>query len=211
MMKRFILIALLAATASAARITPADRAKAVNVNDPQISPDGKSIACVVSRVNLKDDRYDTELTLIDVATGTPRPLTFERRGVASPRWSSDGERIAFLANASNDRDAKRQLWTVSMRGGDPRRLTDAKQGVQQFAWSPDGSQIAFVSADDRRRFPRSRGRHAVARVVDQPQWRQHAPRDERSVEPSHRPPAWPSPLAAFVVPGRKNDRDYETR
>jgi dipeptidyl aminopeptidase/acylaminoacyl peptidase len=148
MMKRFFLIALLAATATAARITPADRAKAVTASDPQISPDGKSIVCVVSRVNLKDDRYETELTLIDVASGTPRPLTFERRGIASPRWSSDGERIAFLANASSDRDAKRQIWTVSMRGGDPRRLTDAKQGVQQFAWSPDGSQIAFVSADD---------------------------------------------------------------
>src|SRR5260370_5139384 len=76
MMNRFFLIALLAVTATAARITPSDRTKAVTVSDPQISPDGKSIVCVVSRVNLKEDRHDTELTSIDVASGTPRPLTF---------------------------------------------------------------------------------------------------------------------------------------
>ena len=147
-MKRTLFIALIAINAFGARIQPSDRFRLVSPSDPQISPDGKSIVFVVSRANSKDGRYDTELTLIDVASGAQRPLTFERRGIASPRWSNDGERIAFLANASSDRDAKRQIWMVSMRGGDPRRLTDAKQGVQQFAWSPDGSQIAFVTADE---------------------------------------------------------------
>jgi dipeptidyl aminopeptidase/acylaminoacyl peptidase len=147
-MKRFAILILFAATAFAARIQPSDRFKVVGVSDPQISPDGKSVVCVISHANAKDNRYDTELMLIDVASGAQRPLTFERRGIASPRWSSDGERVAFLANASAERDAKRQIWIVSMRGGDPRRLTDAKQGVQQFAWSPDGSQLAYVSADD---------------------------------------------------------------
>src|SRR6266851_160497 len=147
-MKRFLFVAFIAVSAFAARIQPSDRYKVVNVSDPQISPDAKSIACVFSRANVKDDRYDTELTLVDVTSGAQRPLTFERRGIASPRWSPDGSQIAFLANATNERDAKRQIWTVSMRGGDPRRLSDAKQGVQQFAWSPDGSQIAFVTADE---------------------------------------------------------------
>ena len=147
-MKRFLLTAFIAISVNAARIQPTDLYKQVTVSDPQISPDGRSVVCVVSRANVKDDRWDPELTLIDVGNGAQRALTFERRGIASPRWSPDGERIAFLANATNEREAKRQIWVVSMRGGDPRRLTDAKQGVQQFAWSPDGSQIAFVSADE---------------------------------------------------------------
>ena len=149
-MRRFFFFAFIAATATAARIQPTDLYKQVNVNDPEISPDAKSVVCIVSRVNLKDDRWDPELVLIDVASGAQRPLTYERRGVASPRWSPDGSTIAFLANATSEREARRQIWSVSMNGGDPRRLTDAKQGVQQFAWSPDGSQIAFVAADEPR-------------------------------------------------------------
>ena len=147
-MKRFVFVLLLSATAYAARIQPGDRFKSVNVSDPQISPDGKSIVCVVSRPNAKDNRYDADLVLVDAASGAQRNLTFERRGIASPRWSPDGTQVAFLANASADRAAKRQIWIVSMNGGDPRRITDAPRGVQQLAWSPDGSQIAFVTADE---------------------------------------------------------------
>src|SRR5438270_8322236 len=148
-MKKLLVLTLLAASAHDARSQPTNLYKQVNVSDPQISADGKSVVCVVSRANVKDDRWDSELVTVDVATGAQRPLTYERRGIASPRWSPDGSTIAFLANATNERDAKRQIWSVSMGGGDPRRLTDAKEGVQQFAWSQDGSQIAFVAADER--------------------------------------------------------------
>src|SRR5437762_876478 len=105
-MKRTLLLLLLATAALADRWSPSDRFKLAGVSDPQIAPDGKSIAVVVSRANIKDNRNDTEIVAVDVASGATRSLTFERRGVASPRWSPDGERLAFLANASNERDAK---------------------------------------------------------------------------------------------------------
>jgi dipeptidyl aminopeptidase/acylaminoacyl peptidase len=139
---------LLASTPQADRWQPADRLRIVNPSDPQISPDGKTVAVVLSRANLKENRYDPEIVAIDVASGAQRPLTFERRGVASPRWSPDGSAIAFLANATADREARRQIWILAPGGGDARRVTDAPRGVQQFAWSPDGAQIAFVTADE---------------------------------------------------------------
>src|SRR2546428_3263924 len=147
-MKRLILVFLLATAVDAARLTPTDRYRLVNVTDPQISPDGRSIVCVVARANVKDDRWDSDLMLVDVATGAQQALTYERRGLASPRWSPDGQRIAFLANATADREAKRQIWIMPLRVGEARRITDAARGVQQFAWSPDGSQIAFVTSDE---------------------------------------------------------------
>jgi dipeptidyl aminopeptidase/acylaminoacyl peptidase len=138
----------IALTAHAQRWQISDRLRLANLNDPQISPDGKSVVLIVSHANLKDDRWDGDLVLVDVAGGEQHPITYDRRGVAWPRWSPDGTRIAFLANASNERDAKRQIWITSMIGGDPRRITDAPRGVQQFTWSPDGTQIAYVTADE---------------------------------------------------------------
>jgi dipeptidyl aminopeptidase/acylaminoacyl peptidase len=141
-------VALVAITASAERLQFSDRFRIVTPSDPQIAPDGKSIAFVVSRANMKENRFDADLQLIDVAGGAQRPLTFERRGVAQPRWSPDGRAIAFLAMAGSGAEAKRQIWVLSLVGGDARRVTDSPAGVQQYAWSPDGSTLAFVSSDE---------------------------------------------------------------
>src|SRR5262245_12977689 len=100
-MRRLALLAIAALpiTATAAeRFKPSDRHRMVLPSVPEISPDGRSVALLVSRANLKDDRWDPELVVVDVASGATRTMTFERRGVASPRWSPDGEQLAFLAN-----------------------------------------------------------------------------------------------------------------
>src|SRR5437773_11588085 len=78
------------------RIDLSDLQKLVNVSDPQIAPDGKSIACVVSRVNWTDDRFDANLVLVDIVTGAQRTLTYDRKGITAPRWSPSGDRLAFL-------------------------------------------------------------------------------------------------------------------
>ena len=143
-MKRLAILLLLALPAAAELLQFGDRARIVNVSDPQIAPDGKRIAVVVSRANLEENRNDTELALVDVAAGTHRTITFDRRGVAQPRWSPDGTSLAFLAM----HDGKRQIWVAPMNGGDPRRITKAANGVQQFAWEPNGAHIAYVTADE---------------------------------------------------------------
>jgi dipeptidyl aminopeptidase/acylaminoacyl peptidase len=144
MHKGLAVLLLLAGSLSADVLQFADRARIVNVSDPQIAPDGKQIAVVVSRANLAENRFDTEIALVDVATGAQRAITNDRRGVAQPRWSPDGTRLAFLAM----QDGKRQVWIALMNGGDPKRVTSAANGVQQYAWDPSGSRIAYVCADE---------------------------------------------------------------
>lgn len=134
-----------AATLSAARFGIENVGKIVRLTDPQISPDGKSISIVISRTNYEEDRYDPELTLIDVATRTQRVLTRDRRGVGQARWSPDGTRLAFLATV----DGKAQLFVLPMNGGEAWQLTKSPSGVQQYAWRPGASgEIAYVAADD---------------------------------------------------------------
>src|SRR5437763_14854743 len=51
-----------------------DFSKVARVSDPQFAPDGKSIAIVVSRPNLDEDRYDPEPTVVDIATKASRKV-----------------------------------------------------------------------------------------------------------------------------------------
>jgi hypothetical protein len=56
----------------------------VNIADPQISPNGKSIVIVVSRPDYVNNRHDAELVLVDFATGKRTVLTQDRFSVSSP-------------------------------------------------------------------------------------------------------------------------------
>jgi dipeptidyl aminopeptidase/acylaminoacyl peptidase len=125
-----------------------DLARVIRLADPQIAPDGRSIALVVSRANLDEDRYEAELALVDVASGSTRELTYERRSVSQPRWSPSGDRIAFLATVGVGRDAHPQMFVMAAAGGDARRLSSAPMGVQQYAWSPDGATLAYATSDE---------------------------------------------------------------
>jgi dipeptidyl aminopeptidase/acylaminoacyl peptidase len=125
-----------------------DYAKLTAVSDPQISPDGKSIAFVVSRLNLEQDRSDRELALIDIATGAVHTLTYERKGVGSPRWSPSGDRLAFEALDAAAKEPKPQIFVLPLSGGEAKKITDAPNGVEQFAWRPNGQEIAYVASDE---------------------------------------------------------------
>lgn len=121
-----------------------DLARIVRVGDTHLSPDGKSLAFVETRANLETDEFETEIELLNLSGGEPRPLTQGRHHAASPRWSPSGDRLGFLAP---DGDKVMQLYVMPMSGGDALQLTHGKDGIDQFAWSPDGASIAYAMAD----------------------------------------------------------------
>jgi Tol biopolymer transport system component len=129
----------------AAKFDLGQLSKLVNVSDPQISADGKSIAIVVSRPDYELDLYRSELVLVDIDTHKQRVLTRDRKGVAYPRWSPSGDRLSFLAHDAND---KPQIFVMPMTGGDAEQLTKATTGVQQYRWRPDSEAIAYAVTDE---------------------------------------------------------------
>jgi dipeptidyl aminopeptidase/acylaminoacyl peptidase len=151
-----------AAADEARRFALDDLEQMVRVSQPQISPDGRSIAVVVSRPNFVDNRHESELVLIDVKSGGQHPLTFERREVGQPRWSPDGSRLAFLAPHGEGDEKRMQVFIMPMRGGDARRLTDAPAGVQQYAWSPNGADVAYVTGDEEEKDKEAPGKYLDA-------------------------------------------------
>jgi Tol biopolymer transport system component len=132
------------------RIQLDDLGRVVRVSDPQIAPDGKSIVIVVARANYDENRYDADLVLVDIATGSQRILTRDRRSASHPRFLPSGDRLAFLSNvaAATGQPLRPQIFVMPMTGGDASRITTAPKGVQQFAWSPDGRTIAYATEDE---------------------------------------------------------------
>ena len=126
------------------KFTLDDLRRTVGVGGVEIAPDGRTIVISVSRPNYEANRSESELYAVDAGTGVARQLTFERRSVASPRFSPDGRMLAFLAPDSARRN---QVWLMPMAGGETRRITSHVAGVEHFAWRPDGAAIAFASTD----------------------------------------------------------------
>ena len=126
----------------------ADYAKFVNISDPQISPDGKKIVIVVSKPDYVQNRFNAELVLVDVASGKKQVLTQDRFTVSSPRWSPNGEQLAFISRVGQSKDATNQIYLLSMLGGVAKQITKAPKGVQHFAWSPNGSIIAYAALNE---------------------------------------------------------------
>ena len=113
---------------------------------------GSRSPVVVGRANLEEDRTDSELVLVDVASHAMRVLT-RRMGVGFPRWSPDGKSLAFIAT---DDKKKLQIWILAIgEGGDSEQLTHSPTSIEQLAWRPDGKAIAFVAEDDE---PEKKGR-----------------------------------------------------
>ena len=137
--------ALITAPAMAARFTADDVVRITRVSDPQISPDGKSIVIVVAHPNLKTDKYESELVLVDIATHSQRILTRDRVVRGYPRWSPTGDRLAYIAD---DSDHKGQVFVLPMGGGDSMQLTHSAGPVTQFAWKPDGAEVAYAAIDE---------------------------------------------------------------
>ena len=132
------------------RIRPEDVYRLRTVSDPQISPDGEWIACVISQADREKDRWLADIWLVSTDGNRRVQLTNRHHRDSSPRWSPDGKRIAFISPDKDDDKAKAQVWVIPVTGGEARRITELKQGASEPAWSPDGKRIAFLAREPKR-------------------------------------------------------------
>ncbi len=122
-----------------------DLRKIVNISHPQISPDGKEVAMIVSRYDWEKDSTKQEIDLIDISNGSIRSITYHRSGISGISWAPNSKKLGFTAHDNETK--KSQIYIMPMSGGDAVRITDSKTGVNEFSWSPDGKEIAFVAQD----------------------------------------------------------------
>src|SRR4026208_2272429 len=140
------LIILVAATASAQTWEPEMHLKVKAIATPRVSPDGKRIVYTVNEAVMTPDKSEfvTQIWMANIATKQNLQLTYGEKSSTNPKWSADGNWIAFT---SNRKDNKNQRSLLSLSGGEAEPLTDGKGSVANFAWSPDGRSIAFTMTD----------------------------------------------------------------
>ena len=162
-------------------MVPEDVYELTGAADPRLSPDGATVAYVVTRVDREANDYGGAVWFASLdGADEPRQFTSGVKRDAGPRWSPDGLRLAFTSNRDDD---AMQLYVVPTGGGEARKLTTGKEDVADVTWSPDGSRLAFTTRvrdaaydeeDDKRRKPRRFARlqyklEHVGWTVDRPQ------------------------------------------
>ncbi len=149
-MRMFRILCALSALLLSTGMTAAQQKKALTfddfisierVADPQPSPDGKWIAYTVTVYSKEDNRGNSDIWLVSVDGKTTRRLTSNPAADFSPRWSPDGQTLAFVST----RDGSAQIWLLPMRGGEARKLTSISTGATGPVWLPDGKALLFTS------------------------------------------------------------------
>ena len=113
------------------------------VTDPQISPDGRWIVYVRRAMDVRNDQVTKSLWLISSDGAIHRPLSNAANSGTLPRWSPDGQRIAWIAA-----DGKRgsQIFMHWLEAGTSGAISRLPESPQNLAWSPDGRWLAFTMA-----------------------------------------------------------------
>jgi len=104
---------------------------------PRLSPEEDRIA-----VDIREGG-EAHIWILDLATGTSQPLTFEGTNNSSPVWSPNGEWVYFASDRGSDSDIFRKRADLST---DAERLFEA-EGIQvPYSISSDGSVLMFYEA-----------------------------------------------------------------
>ncbi len=112
------------------------------------SPDGKTIAFSHTARPVANEWPSADISLVDVASGTVRPLAATGAAETTPRYSPDGRWIAYVSSDDPPRWAhQRGIRLAPADGGPARALPPSFDDSPELAgWSADGRTLYFTEA-----------------------------------------------------------------
>ena len=111
------------------------------VSDPQLAPDGKSVAFTVRETDLEANKGRRSVWLLSLRDkdAQPQRLTAQGSNADTPRWSPDGKTLYFLSA----RSGSTQVWRLDPGLGEARQVTSLPLDVNNFLIAPDGKRVAL--------------------------------------------------------------------
>ncbi|MEW6212042.1 MAG: prolyl oligopeptidase family serine peptidase [Acidobacteriota bacterium] len=121
----------------------------------QISPDGRWAVWVKTVADKEKDGRVSNLVLSSLTEKKDIELTRGTDSCSNPRWSTDGQLIAFITTRPNPKakpsapgkGPRPQLWLINPFGGEPWPVTDFSRGVTSYEWA-DPDTIIFAAQEE---------------------------------------------------------------
>ncbi|UNY99439.1 S9 family peptidase [Zhouia spongiae] len=108
-------------------------------SDPQIAPDGKKVVYRRVGFDIMNDRNSGNLWIINADGSSNSKLTSREVSESSPRWSPEGDKIAFISST----DEGAEIYVYWVKTGQYAKLSQLEKSPSSLSWSPDGKYIAF--------------------------------------------------------------------
>jgi dipeptidyl aminopeptidase/acylaminoacyl peptidase len=126
-------------------ITAEDLYQLKAISGARISPDGQTVVYAVHHVDEKTEKKYANLWIAPADGSQPaRQFTYGEQTDSHPRWSPDGETIAFLSNRG-DKEKPAQVYLIPFSGGEARPLTSIQGSINTFVWSPNGQRLLLLA------------------------------------------------------------------
>ena len=114
--------------------------KIQRIADPQLSPDGKTVAFAVSTSRHRGQNKSVHsVWTVPLEGGAPRKLA----DLADrPRWSPDGKRIYYVSTTGD----VSQIWSMNPDGSGASQVTHLSTEADGEIVSPDGKYLLVTSS-----------------------------------------------------------------